>query len=353
MRTTAGALPPSEVEFPGARGYLNTTSLGLPPASAVAALHAAVDEWAAGRAAPPDYDHVVRRSREAFARLTAVPVEHVAVAGQVSTVVGLVAAWLPPGAEVLGYRGDFTSVLFPFLARGDLRVRMVGLSDLPDAVGPDTRLVAVSTVQSSDGAVADLAALRETTRAHGARLLLDGTQAVGWLPYDASDVDVHVVGTYKWLLSPRGTCLASIAPELWDEFPTPYAGWYAGEDPWDSIYGPPLRLARSARRFDLSPAWLPWVGTAEALEHLEAVGPARIHHHDVGLADLARDRLGLEPSPSAVISVPLPDGAAERLSDAGVRYAVRDGRGRFSFHLYNTADDVDLLVTCLRPKHPS
>ena len=335
--------------FPGAPGYLNTTSLGLPPAAAADALHRAVDDWASGTVSPPGYDAVIHSARAAFARLTSVPLDWVAVAGQVSSLVGLVAASLPPGTEVLGYRGEFTSVIFPFLARRDLQVRLVDLADLAGAVREGTRLVAVSVVQSSDGAIADVASILAVARAHGARVLLDGTQAAGWLPYDASEADVHVVGAYKWLLSPRGTAFASIRPDLWESIPSTHAGWYAGENPWDSIYGPPLRLARSARRFDLSPAWLPWVGTAQALQYLEGVGLDRIHRHDVGLATLARDRLGLAPSASAVISLPLPDGAAGRLERDGIRYAVRDGRARFSFHLYNTRDDVERLVHCLTP----
>ena len=72
-----------------------------------------------------------------------------------------------------------------------------------------------------------------------------------------------------------------------------YAGWYAGDDPWTSIYGPPLRLAEDARRLDISPAWLAWAGTVPALELLAEVGIAAIHRHDLGLANALRDRLGL------------------------------------------------------------
>lgn len=333
--------------FPGAAGYLNTSTLGLPPATAVAALHAAVDEWAAGRADPHVYDRMVERSRAAFARLTGVPAEWVAVAGQVSSLVGLVAAGLPAGAEVVGYEGDFTSVLFPFLARPDLVVRLVPLEAVADAVGPATALVAVSAVQSSDGRLADLAGIGDAARAHGARLLVDGTQSAGWLPYDATAIDYHVVGGYKWLLCPRGTSFLSVRPEALHLVPPVHANWYAGQDPWASIYGPPLRLAADARRLDLSPAWLPWVGSAEALELLERVGVAAVHRHDVGLASSVRERLGLPPSGSAMVSLPLPPAAEQALHAAGVRYAVRDGRARFSFHLYTGAADADLLVDAL------
>jgi selenocysteine lyase/cysteine desulfurase len=334
-------------EFPGARGYLNTSSLGLPPNAAVLELHRAVDEWAAGRAAPADYDQAIARSRAGFARLTGVPVDWVAVAGQVAGLVSLVAAGLPAGSEVVSYAGEFTSVIFPFLARPDLTVRLVPLADLAAAVDQRTALVAVSAVQSSDGALADLPAIIAAARAHGARAMVDGTQSVGWLRYDAAEIDIHVVGAYKWLLSPRGTAFASVRPELWDTLPALHANWYAGQDPWQSIYGGPLRLADNARRFDLSPAWLPWVGTAAALDLLERIGLDRIHRHDVALADAARQRLGLPPSQSAVVSLTLPPGAEQRLADRQVRYAVRDGRARFSFHLYNTAGDIDLLVDCL------
>ena len=59
------------------------------------------------------------------------------------------------------------------------------------------------------------------------------------------------------------------------------AGWYAGEDPWTSIYGSPLRLAADARRFDVSPAWLSWVGQAPALELLTSVARESLHAHAV------------------------------------------------------------------------
>jgi selenocysteine lyase/cysteine desulfurase len=62
----------------------------------------------------------------------------------VSAFVGLVAASLPPGSEVLTVEGDFTSVLFPFLARAEAgtTVREVALEALADEVRPSTSLVA-------------------------------------------------------------------------------------------------------------------------------------------------------------------------------------------------------------------
>jgi selenocysteine lyase/cysteine desulfurase len=124
------------------------------------------------------------------------------------------------------------------------------------------------------------------------------------------------------------------------------AGWWAGDDPHTSYYGPPLRLARDARRLDISPAWFTWVATAPALELIEQVGVEEIRAYDVGLADRFREGLGLPASGSAIVSADVP-GAQERLEAAGVRAAVRGGRLRASFHLYTTEADVDLALNAL------
>jgi selenocysteine lyase/cysteine desulfurase len=124
------------------------------------------------------------------------------------------------------------------------------------------------------------------------------------------------------------------------------AGWYAGEDPLATFFGPPLRLAESARRLDTSPAWFMWVATAPALEVIERIGVVAIHEHDLALANRFRAGLGLEPGDSAIVFCDVV-GAAERLERAGIRAAVRGGRLRTSWHVYNTADDVDRALEAL------
>ena len=123
-------------------------------------------------------------------------------------------------------------------------------------------------------------------------------------------------------------------------------GWWAGEDPHESYYGPPLRLASSARRLDTSPAWFSWVGAAPALELLEELGVEAIQDHDVALANRFRAGLGLPPGDSAIVSTSMPD-AAERLERAGIRAAVRASSLRVSFHVYNTEADVDAALDAL------
>ncbi len=335
-------------EFPGARGYLDTATLGLPCRATIAGLEAMLTEWQAGTAVPTTYDDHVRRSREAFARMAGVEPDSVAAAGQVSSFVAIIAADLPAGARVLLPEGEFTSILFPFLARGDLQVALAPLARLAEAVTPDTALVAFSAVQSADGAVADRPAIRAAAAAAGARVLVDVTQGASWHPIDAGTADYVVCGTYKWLLCPRGTAFLVVPDrERLAALPALHAGWYAGEDPWVSIYGAPLRLAAGARRLDLSPSWLCWAGTAPALEFIEGLGVDAIGVHDVALAARLRVAAGLPENGSAIVSMPLDAAARDRLRAAGVRFSLRDGRARLSFHLYNDEQDVGLVLDAL------
>ncbi len=304
-------------------------------------MRGAVQDWARGEARPQDFDGVVAACRASFARLVGVDPRDVCIGNQVSPLAGLVAASLPDGARVVAAEGDFTSVLFPFLAHADrgVEVVLVPLADLPDAVDRRTDLVAVSAVQSATGILADLAAIAGAAGEHGARTFVDATQACGWLPLDATRFDFLVCAAYKWLFSPRGTAFMTVRPERLHEIRPLGAGWYAGEDVWSSIYGGPLRLAEDARRLDTSPAWLSWVGTAPSLAHIEAVGVEAVRAHDVGLAGRLRAGLGLAPGDSPIVTVDTP-GAAERLDAAGMRASVRGGAARLSFHLHNTEADV-------------
>jgi selenocysteine lyase/cysteine desulfurase len=184
--------------------YLNTAAYGLPPRPAFEALAQVTDQWRHGRTPWMRWQESVDVARGLFASLVGVAPEDVAVGTQVSSFVGLVALSLPAGARVVAAEEDFTSVLFPLLARSDLRVELVPLDELVNTITEETELVAVSAVQSADGRVADLDAIARAAGAVGALTLIDATQACGWLPFDATRFDYTVTATYKWLLAPRG-----------------------------------------------------------------------------------------------------------------------------------------------------
>lgn len=340
-----GRMHPARSAFAAGRGYLAACTLGLPAAPTRAALARDLERWSIGRATAGDYSAIVERGRGHAATLLGADPRQVAIGSQLSMFTAIAAASLPRGARVVCVDGDFSSVVAPFLARGDLRVRHVPVDALADAAADGADLVAYALVQSATGHVADHAAVAAAARGVDALTFVDTTQASGWLPTDALGADVVACHTYKWLNSPRGAAFASFSDRALAEF-TPIApGWYSGTDPWASCYGPDLHLADDATRFDVSPAWPAWVGTEAALGFALEHGIESAHRHDVGLANAFRERLGLEASDSAIVAWPDPDGdALAALGAAGVIASGRAGRARVAFHVWNDEDDVDLAA---------
>jgi selenocysteine lyase/cysteine desulfurase len=317
--------------------YLNTASYGLPPAPAWEALQGALEDWRGGRTSWEHWQAETDAARTIFARLVGIEYEQVAVAANVSSLIGLVAASIPDGSRVLTPDIEFTSAFFPFLVqrhRG-VSVRYAPAAELVDAIDDETDVVVCSAVQMATGEVADLDALAATAARHGALTILDATQALGWLPLDATRFDAVAVAGYKWLLTLRGTAYMAVRPSLLERLVPVAAGWFAGEIPFETYFGPPLRLASTARRLD-----------SRSLAVLEEIGIEQIHEHDVGLANRFRAGLDLDPSDSAIVFCDI-EGAADKLERAGIRAAVRGGRLRTSWHVYNTAADVDRTLDVL------
>ncbi|MDV9196498.1 aminotransferase class V-fold PLP-dependent enzyme [Streptomyces sp. Wh19] len=341
-----------DAEFAPGTTYLNTSTCGLLPRRTVAAVRALAEAIGSGSRADSGDFEAVEAARSGFARLSGVDADRVAVGSSVSVHVGLVAAALPPGAEVLAPEGEFSSVVSPFAVRGDLRMRYAPLDRLADAVGPDTALVALSSVQSSNGRIADLKAVRAAAGAHGARTLLDTTQSAGWLPLDAGEYDYTVTGGFKFLLCPRGASFLTVTEEAQRTLLPLFAGMYAAADPWNSTYGPVGQLSGTARRYDEPPAFLSYHGAEQSLALLNEVGVDAVHTHATGLA--ARMRAGLAglgheavPGESAIVAVPGLGDREPELARAGVVVSNRAGTLRAAFHLYNTQADVDRALDVL------
>ena len=258
--------------------------------------------------------------------------------------------WQPLGTNLVSL-AVVGGVVWWFLAHRDrgVAVRQVPLVELASTVTPGVDVVAFSLVQSADGRVADASAVAEAARAVGALTVVDTTQAVGWYPVQAGDFDVTACSAYKWLCSPRGTAFLTVRPEVLERLRPIHAGWYAGESVWESVYGPQMLLAQDARRFDVSPAWLSWVGTAPALELFASADPAVVHAHDVRLTNLVRARLDLPSSDTAMLALADPDASLQaRLVARGCAVAARAGRVRLSFHVWNDEDDVERAVDAVR-----
>jgi selenocysteine lyase/cysteine desulfurase len=334
--------------------YLDTATYGIPPRGVLRDVAIAMQRWREGAADwREDWEPAAEDARGLFAQLVHVAASSVALMPAVSVATSIVATAVPVGGEVLVAEEDFASLLYPFLEaerRGRLHVRAVPLERLTDEIGSATSMVAVSHVQSADGTVLDVVAVRHAADQVGAALYLDATHSVGVLPAagPAWNADYLACAAYKWLCCPRGVGFLYLEPSCWDRPISAAASWH-GEARHDAPhYGSSLDLAADARRFDVSIGWHAWVGARRSLLELVRVGDARSERTRMLTGALA-EALELPEPRAGIVHVPVRDAAEAdaALQRRGVRATVRDDAVRLSPYFYNTEGDVEAAVAAL------
>ncbi len=236
----------------GAGIYLNTGSVGpLPAETAAAMADMAAYERDVGRAHADYFEETLARMSEARAGVAAVLGTDVsAVALTHATTEGMNAATLLPdwrsGGRAVTTAHEHAAVAGPLVALRDrigVDVTFVDAGDDGDdertvaafdqAITADTRLVAISHVLWTTGAVLPVARIAELAHARGALVVVDGAQAAGAIPFrfDELGADLYAVPAQKWLLGPEGMGALVVDPGVLDRFTPALAGWYSFEAP--------------------------------------------------------------------------------------------------------------------------
>jgi L-cysteine/cystine lyase len=127
----------------------------------------------------------------------------------------LAAIDLGPGDEILVSDCEDASLVELLQARAATRrftCRSVRFGEIADEINAKTKLVVCSHVSPLDGRIADVEAIRST----GARLLLDGSQALGAIPVDVATVgcDAYLASGDKWTCGPPGIAYLYVTSEL-------------------------------------------------------------------------------------------------------------------------------------------
>ena len=343
--------------------YLDTPSMGVPPWSAVDAIHAAVMAWAEGRGDFAMWERAMESCRGLFAEIVQVPATEVGLLPSVVPAFSAAAATIARGSgTVVAHRKEFRSLLLPVLAQvPESLIRWVDGPYLSDtfisAMDQDTDAVVVSAVSSHDGGRPSLTRLRQACEGAGARLVVDGTQATGIVVPDVplQSLALFAAAGYKGLRGPRGVAYAVAEQSTVSGFASTSAYGVADSD-LRGGYGPPLIPKPGAQGLDQSPSWFGWVGAEPALAELAAESSILREERVVGLSARAREHvvgLGAEPQPtdlpSPIVTFASPDAEAlvKRLAGAGIRATSRLGRVRVGFHVYNDDRDVDELCNVL------
>ncbi len=245
-----------------------------------------------------------------------------------------------------------------------------------DAIGPNTRLVAVTQCSNVLGTVVDVKAICAGAHAKGVPVLVDGSQGAVHMPVDVQDIgcDFYAITGHK-LYGPSGSGAIYCKPERMAEM-RPFIG---GGDMIREVSKEAVVYNDPPMKFEAgTPGIVQTIGLGVALDYLMELGMDNVARHEAGLRDYAMQRLGglnwlqiqgTTPDKAAIFSFTL-DGAAHAhdistiLDKKGV--AVRAGHHcagplmdhlgvtatcRASFGLYNTTDEVDTLVDALELAH--
>ena len=332
--------------------YLNAGSAGplaRPAADAVAAQRRR--DLEEGRSGQPYIDAMLEareRVRAAIADEIGVPADNVALARSTTDGCNIVVNGLGLGAgdEVVTTDAEHFGVLGALHCSG-ARVVVVpaDLDSLADAVGPRTRLIAVSHVLWTTGR---LLPLEELSQRVGVPLLVDGAQSAGAIPVDAGLFDFYTVSCQKWLCCPdsSGGLFVRDPDSLRVRMPSYFS--QAGYGPDGSFQPQP-----GARRFDngwLAPGLLAGVEAALALHP-----PWRYERaHEV--TERCRDRLlaagvdvVVEPEHGTLVAFRAGEQARDLVARAYARGVVvrelpRPGLVRASCGYWTNDEDIERLV---------
>ncbi|MDG2049079.1 MAG: cysteine desulfurase [Myxococcota bacterium] len=269
--------------------------------------------------------------------------------------------------QMLGQRKGIRLRVAPVNERGE-----VVLEEFEKLLNDRTRLVAVAQVSNALGTILPLESMIELAHKRGARVLVDGAQAIPHMPVDVGqmDCDFYVFSGHK-LLGPSGIGVLYGKLSLLEAMP-PFLG---GGDMIESVSFEKSTYAPPPARFEAgTPDIAGAVGLDAAIQYLQGVGIERVALWEHELLEYATAKLseidglriiGTAAEKSAVLSFVLEGVHAHdvgtALDQAGV--AVRVGHHcaqpvmeifgvpatvRASFALYNTRNEVDQLAAALR-----
>jgi selenocysteine lyase/cysteine desulfurase len=363
-------------EFPVTEKYIFLDHAGVAPLSL--RVKTAVEKFLAestqgGSFHYPVWSQQVEAVRKKCSQLVNAGPDELAFVKNTSHGLSIVAQGLNwrPGDNVLIYEKEFPSNIYPWLnlkSKG-VEVRIIpsrdgriDMNDIEPLMDTKTRLLAISSVQFSDGFRLDLKKAGARCREKQVLFCVDAIQSLGIIPMDVKDchIDFLSADAHKWLLGPEGIGIFYCRKELAGQLSPPLVGWKSVENEFE-FDSPQFLLKTTALRFEEGSLNLMGIfGLGAALDLLFEVGIEHIERRVLDLGDLI-----LREAEKRRYRVLSPHARHERggnitfqgnFDPANMRDALREkmimvnARGggiRVSPHFYNTEEELFTLFSML------
>ena len=292
-------------------------------------------------------------------------------------------AFLKAGDEVVLTELEHHSNIVPWqLLRDRIGIKIVpvpieatgglDMAALEQAIGPKTKLVAVTHLANATGALLPVAAIARLAHERGAKILVDGCQAIPRMQVDvrAIDCDFYAFSGHK-MYGPTGIGVLYGKRDLLNAMPP----WQGGGDMIMTVTFEETTYQKTPHRFEAgTPDISGAVGLTAAVDFMEKVGREAIQDHEEALTGYGVDKLSALPGVNlvpagqrrlGVLSFDVegvhPHDLATILDSHQV--AVRAGHhcaqplmdklnlaatARASLGVYNDESDIDALVAAIK-----
>jgi selenocysteine lyase/cysteine desulfurase len=367
-------------DFPllSSKTYLNSCSYGALCHAVEQAFH---DYLQSRHQHGSHWEHWVGKLEEmraVTARLLDCPVADVSISSSLSESANALASSLFPQGErdtIVVTDFDFPTTSQIWLAQQRRGLRVVRVS--ADAIGTElplayfdqwidkrTLLVSVPYVCYRNGVKTDLTPIIQMAHERGAKVLVDGYQAIGSLPVSARELGADFIagGCLKYLLGTAGLGFMFVRNSENEAWVPTTSGWFAQENvhAMDIYHNAP---ARTARRFESgTPNVSAIYACIAGIEYLMNVGLAKVCQQVAYLTSLVASEAGsrgwklVTPGAAnghgALMALACTDAPllVRRLAEEGIVVSERDNNLRVSPHFYNNKADIAVLFEALE-KH--
>jgi selenocysteine lyase/cysteine desulfurase len=366
--------------FPITRSYNFQNHAAVAPMSgpAAEAMAGYARELAEAAYLRGSYYRAAERVRSAAARLLNADASEVTFAKNTSEGIHYIAHGIPwvTGDNIVSTAMEFPANIYPWMniAHRGVSLKRVEEEDgrvpfdrIAAAIDRRTRLVAISSVQWSNGFRTDLTRLGELCKDKGVLLFVDAIQSLGVHPIDvrAMNIDFLSAGAHKWLVGPEGVGIFYCKRELIGHLRPVEVGYMSMRHGYDTVEAR-VDLHDDARRFDSGVYNLAGIcALGASLNLLLEAGieqvQVRVKHLTDTLVDGLRSKGWRVHSPrtatewSGIVAF-----SSERHESDAVRKHLREefkiivatrlGRLRASPHFYNSPDEIRQLIDAL-PRH--
>ena len=362
--------------------FLNAGSFGPLPSCVLQAMQEQIqEEWQNGRLGAAAFEamgKIYGDARSSVARLLNAELDEIALTDNTGEGLNIISNGIQwhEDDEVITTNHEHMSLLAPLYQLRDrygivIRFADIGqtaeqpvLKAIADLITPHTRLISISHVTWTTGAVLNISEVAYMGREWGIPVLIDGAQSAGAIPIDmkALGVDFYAIPMQKWLCGPDGTGALYVRKNMLSLVSPTYVGYWSIKHE----EGLEWELLESAQRFEVGGRQTAAIsGQAAVLKWLEeTVGHRWLFDHIASLSTYAYKALSEVPrltiltprqGESGLVSFKL-----EGRDDTEVVTYLRDKHNmyirnipstkslRISTGFYNTEEEIDKLVAALR-----